>query len=540
MFRGSTVFAVAAFAAAVCLGNPADAGGMFLPGPGAITTSRAGAAVASADTGEAIAVNPAGLAKTSGITITLSAAAVDYAMTFQRRGTYDDIPNIDLPYEGQPYPLVEDGSTAAFGVGGFQPIPVIAVTTELGAVPNLRLAVGTFTPNSYPFRQLCTRQPGGACEKYEHNGDPNVAPNPGRYDVVTREAVLFMPTLAASYRILPNLDVGARFGWGISSVKSSVHVWSAPGNVVEDVGGDGLLEVSGNDNFVPSYGAGFSFRPTPAIEIAGNYNSEVFIGAKGTAKTTLGPRSGSSGLQVMVVPLPDEFARCAPGGQIGALKACVSAELPRSATLGGRYKFLGASGEERGDIELDVGWENWSSSASSNYQVTIDSEIVTEGGGGFSIKQNFVRHGFQDVFNARLGGSWRFAAGDNTVIARGGVGHDTAAAKPGWMRADVDGAARTTLTAGAGFRTQRFQIDAGFGVVLEGSNDNPGDCNPISSLPQELGCNRDGAQDPIDQRQGPDPINPLVVPEQQLQAPINQGVFESRYLLLMLGATAWF
>jgi hypothetical protein len=72
MIRWVAVFAVAA----LCVGN-AVAGGMYLPGPGAVTTSRAGAAVASTDTGEAIAINPAGLAKTFGTTITLSAAFID-------------------------------------------------------------------------------------------------------------------------------------------------------------------------------------------------------------------------------------------------------------------------------------------------------------------------------------------------------------------------------------------------------------------------------------------------------------------------------
>ena len=52
----------------------AEAGGLLLPGSGAISTSRAGAAVASADDGEALALNPAGLAKAKGTTITASAA----------------------------------------------------------------------------------------------------------------------------------------------------------------------------------------------------------------------------------------------------------------------------------------------------------------------------------------------------------------------------------------------------------------------------------------------------------------------------------
>ncbi|MBA2541700.1 MAG: outer membrane protein transport protein, partial [Deltaproteobacteria bacterium] len=288
----------AGFLAITAAANHAAAGGMFLPGPtGAISTTRAGAAVASSDTGEALAANPAGLSKTHGTTITLSMAFIDYAMKFQRAGTYDDVPDIDLPYEGQPYPLVEDGSKAAVGIGGFQPIPVFAVTTRLAAVPKLTLALGMYSPNSYPFRDMCSRQAGGDCTPYVFNGDPDEAPNPARYDVITRKATLFTPTLGASYRVLPNLDVGARFGWGFAKVNSSVNIWAAPGNLVEDVGGDGLLTLKAKDNFVPSYGVGFAYRPTPTIELAGVYNSEVVIDARGTAATELGPRSGASGLE---------------------------------------------------------------------------------------------------------------------------------------------------------------------------------------------------------------------------------------------------
>jgi long-subunit fatty acid transport protein len=526
------------FVVLTCAAGTASAGGLYLPGSGAISTSRAGAAIASTDTGEAIGLNPAGLGKTTGSTVTISLALIDYALTFQRRGTYDAIPNVDLPYEGQAYPLVEDASEPSTGIGQFQPIPVVAVTSDLGGrVPNLRVAAGLYAPNSYPSRELCTHRANGTCAKEDFNGDPNQPPSPARYDVVSREAVLLMPTIAASYRVMPNLDVGARFGWGFADAKSAIHLWSAPANVVEDVGGDSLLRVNGKDNFVPSYGLGFTFRATPQIEVAGVYNSEVSIDAKGTAATQLGPRSGS-GVAVMVEPIPDEFAACAKGGVVGAFKACITAQLPRSAIVGGRYKFLGANDEERGDIELNVGWENWGNKAASDYRVVIDSEIVTAMGGGFAIKQNAVRHGFQDVFNARLGGSWRIPLGENVLVARGGISYDTAAAKEGWQRADLDGAARTTMTAGAGFRTSRMQIDAGFGFVMEGEINNPGTCNPTDPL--ATGCNGDGVQAPLEDRQGPDPINPLVVSEQQLQAPVNQGVFNSHYVMFMLGATTWF
>src|SRR5689334_6757459 len=86
----------------------AHAGGLFLPGSGAISTSRAGAAIASTDDGEALGINPAGLAKTKGTTITLSAALIQYSMQFTRTGTYDPQPDPDQTYAGSPYATVKN------------------------------------------------------------------------------------------------------------------------------------------------------------------------------------------------------------------------------------------------------------------------------------------------------------------------------------------------------------------------------------------------------------------------------------------------
>src|SRR5688572_3373927 len=103
----------------------AHAGGLFLPGSGATSTSRAGAAVASADDGEALSINPAGLAKTTGTTITISTTFIRYFMEFTRRGNYDTTSNGD-PYEGMPYPTIENDPKPPLGIAKFQPIPVVA------------------------------------------------------------------------------------------------------------------------------------------------------------------------------------------------------------------------------------------------------------------------------------------------------------------------------------------------------------------------------------------------------------------------------
>src|SRR4051812_34558034 len=134
---------------------PATAGGLLLPGSGAISTSRAGAAVASTDDGEALSVNPAGLAKTNGWTITVSTAFIRYFMSFSRRGTYDNSADITAGYEGQPYGTVTNDPDPELGVAKFQPIPVVAVVWDLnGKVPNLRLAAGLYAPSAYPFRNM--------------------------------------------------------------------------------------------------------------------------------------------------------------------------------------------------------------------------------------------------------------------------------------------------------------------------------------------------------------------------------------------------
>src|SRR6478672_9504728 len=95
---------------ALLVSVPAHAGGLFVPGSGAVSSARAGAAVASVDDGEALSINPAGLAKASGMQVTVAATLIQYYMSFARRGTYDSVgvPGDDRPYEGQPYAVVEN------------------------------------------------------------------------------------------------------------------------------------------------------------------------------------------------------------------------------------------------------------------------------------------------------------------------------------------------------------------------------------------------------------------------------------------------
>ena len=534
---------------ALCLvPGAATAGGLFLPGSGAVSTSRAGAAVASAEGGEALGLNPAGLAKSKGTSITLSMAIIDYAMEFNRRGTYDAIADEALPYEGAAFPTVRNDASPSLGIGSFQPIPVIAIVSDLGdAVPCLTVAAGLYAPNAYPFRDLCTEGPSG-CQKYTFNGDFNAPPPPSRYDVMYQEASVILPSIAAAYRITDQLDVGARFSAGFGHIKSTVALWGALNNYEEYVKKDGVIAIDAKDNFVPAFGLGATFRPTPAIELAANFSSQASINAKGDGLNQLGPAATLNDNPIVILPTDDAAARCATGGTRAAQKACVELALPMTATVGGRYKFFRANGAPAGDIELNVGWENWSAERATDYRVVVDGDVYLVDANGaenyaVSLKDSFVRHGFKDVFTARLGGSYHAPMNNADLIVRGGFGFDTGAAKAGWLRADVDGMARATATLGIGYKAKRWEVNIGGGAVFDLAGDVSGTCNPTGpsgGTGATFGCGPGGTEQDVDDRSGPDPITPVLDRENQAESPVNQGTYSGRYLLFMLGASTWF
>lgn len=563
----------------------AHAGGLFLPGSGATSTSRAGAAVASADDGEALSVNPAGLAKSRGTSLTFSIALIRYFMEFTRRGQYDTASDFDYDYAGQDYPTVENDPKPPLGIGKYQPIPVIAVVTDLGGrLTNARLALGLYAPNGYPFRDMT------AGYKFPVAGDPNAdlttPPPPSRYDILTQESRMLLPSIAAAYRLSPKLDIGARFTAGSVVSKSVVAVWGTPFNVEESVRQDNLFTAEVKDNFIPGFGLGFNYRPTPNLEIGFNYSSSLVVKAKGNASSIKAPGVSADR---EVGPVPDDIASCARGGKgivtgdaVDAQKACVSLQLPRTATLGARYKILDKAYREKADIEVNVNWENWGKTCDvdpvtgqftdlectspGQYRIVLDAGLYTNGNFAQPIEKNYVNYGLKDTYSFRLGGSYHifrspvsidpmspnegppFDAAPprgSEIILRGGIAYDTAAAKTGWLRSNFDGAARLTTTLGAAFRTRRYEFNVGGGYVYEGTNTNPGaspdgsDCNPTLAA-GNLGCAGTNQDRPINERQGPDPTNPLLQPPFQAENPYNQGSYKSHYILLMFGVTTWF
>jgi len=231
-----------------------------------------------------------------------------------------------------------------------------------------------------------------------------------------------------------------------------------------------------------------------------------------------------------------------------------------TATVGGRYKLHDGAGKAKGDVELQIGWEHWGAKCDynkdptclnpSDFHVTVDGMVTTptSPGAGIPLKPNLVQHGLQDTYSVRVGGSYVIPMDANSVVVRGGLGYDTAAAKTGWERADLDGAARTMIALGGSYKLPKWSIDAGFSVILEGTRTNNRNCNPNAN-PGMAGCNGNGAEGAVDGydggvtgpvRQGPDPINPILAANVQTENPVNQGTFSSHYLMFMIGASTRF
>lgn len=507
----------------------AHGGGLLLPGSGPVSTARAGASVASIDDPSAIGVNPAGLASVKGTMLHVGSALIGYHLTFNRAGAYEQDPDHDFTWEGQDYAPVSDSSKPAIGIGEFQAVPVIAIAHQLKQVPGLVIAGGIFAPNAYPIRSMAAGYDLATQES-------TVAPPPTRYDVLEQTAAVVLPTIAVAYRPIDKLDVGARFSSGFGEIDATTHVW-ALNNLVEWPGKDGRFHVTASDAFIPQFALGVRYRPTPNLEVGATWESAAEFDGRGTGESHVGSGGDITGMgtPAVIIPSPAGTEICEAGGSVDALRACVKFQVPQHAALGARYVVRDASGNQVADIEANVQWEEWS--AASIQEVKVDGWASIDGTtANLPLNVTNIRHNFQDTYSVRLGGSYQRVMGPGLVTFRAGGAYDTAAAKEGWERADIDGAARFTVAAGASLTLERVRFDVGGGIVHEGTRTQGIGCNPTV---QGRGCDG-GTPLPQDDRSGPDPAQPLSDSGAQQTSPFNEGALSSGYGLLLLGVSTWF
>lgn len=518
---------VVSIAASLVVGSgAASAGGIIVPGFGSQAQPRAGAFVAKADDPTALYYNPAGFARQRGTRLHLGFNLIDFDQRFQRAGAYE-APGGDEPdpaWTGDPYPEVENQAEPAIGLGGFQAVPTLALATDLGGRSPVVFGLGLVAEHGYPNRDYGALGSGSTFE------DPDNPPPPQRYDVLSSEVTVVFPSLAAAYSF-GDLDVGVRASWGVAHLKGVTDVWALR-NYEEDHHADARVSLDAKDSFVPAAQIGVLYRPHPTIEIGAQYTTKRSIAAKGEGQAPLGDHAELAGEQDFIAPITGPDAQCADGGTLTRLKACVDLAVPQTATLGVRYVMRDGAGRERGDVELDVQWEDWSDA--SDVRVLFDGR---SGLTGLILNETFSRHGFRDTYSVRLGGAYGIPVGDDLLAVRAGVAHDTAAAPVSWTRTDLDGMARTTFGLGLGYDLGKVRFDLGGGYVHEGVRAVTNACNPVTADP---GCAGSGMETPVDEREAPDPVQPGSGPKNQVESPYNAGTYRQHYVLVSLGATYLF
>jgi long-chain fatty acid transport protein len=193
----------------------ARANGLEIPENGTEVMGRAGAWTAKADNPLAGALNPAGLAGQPTALI-LNANITYQSMCFEKAGVYPT-PSANGGtkwesggYEGQPYPKV----CKANGFGDLNVVPQIgfnyAVNSKLGIA-----LLPLWTPSGTGSAKWPTEvnMPGGG-----------TAPSPSRFLLVSKDAKIIMPTLAAGYEVARGLRFGAGFQWVITDVQVDPHL----------------------------------------------------------------------------------------------------------------------------------------------------------------------------------------------------------------------------------------------------------------------------------------------------------------------------
>lgn len=507
--------------------NTSEAGGTAIPGYGSQAQPRAGAFVAKADDPSAIFHNPAGLAKLSGTIIQLGINLINFSQTFQRSGSYDQCtddkcPVGGVPYAGQGYAPVENTAHGAVHIGDFAVVPLLSVVSDLGLDLPIVFAAGVFAPSVGSVDRDINSD-------YLIQANSNTPPPPNRYDILKQEVAVLFPSVAAGYKLNDQFSFGARISWGFGNVKGSSSTWGQR-NYEEWEGFDAVYSVDASDSFIPAFGFGVLYQPRPNVELGFNYRSSASMGAQGTGITTTGSGLLLGGIDPLSPKTED--LKCNSGGTVAAFAGCVELELPRMASLGGRYFWLDAKGREKADIELDVQWENWSSASDLVNIVDAKTDAAKEG-----IPGSTIRHGFKDVFSFRLGGSYSIPLDKNTLSIRAGIAHDTETAETSWTRLDQDGFARTTAGLGLAFDIPGWRIEFSGGSVFEGTRVvDHGGCNPTDS---NIGCSGN-FEDPPANRNAPDPAQPTNEGQFQTQSPFNAGTYTQSYLFLGGGLTAWF
>lgn len=380
--------------------KPAAAGGFDeLPDQGAEALGRGGTFTAKADDATALYYNVAGLARQRGTRIQLTTNVHFNTLTFQRAGSYPDEKTDATPWGGTPFPLVEDKSNPFL-------LPMLLVTTDLGLFDRLTFGLGIYGP---------------AATDHLFQTGVDGKPSPARYDAGgASENVILFPTLAAGYRLTPQIDIGAALHVVPAALDTASTVFADSGSCpnVEAFSCDGLgiLRASG---LSATGSVGVLARVAPSIQLGAQLRGPTMLTASGELTQRLG------------------------GAELPPSQADVELGLPPVLRVGARY--IGMDGKvERYDVELDGTYEAWGA-------YLHDAPIVrtTIAGQPRTLSQAFL---WQDTFSVRLGGAYNISLGSDRLTIRGGTFYDSPTTSDADTKPGANTMAKIAGTVGVGFK----------------------------------------------------------------------------------------
>jgi long-chain fatty acid transport protein len=368
----------------------ARAAGLYFSDRGVRPMGRAGAFVAGADDLNSIWYNPAGLAD-AGTSFLFDASYLRFSVDYTRELQVVDAGGA---YQRFASPTVTGGTP-------FLPIPTIAASYAFGSRKEWTMAAGVFAPYI-------------ALTAYPPTVDGQ--PSPARYSLGSYNgSIAAMPGVWLAYKPIEQLRIGLGALAFVGKFQSTITFNANPQDRLlgapEAPEYDANAQLDISPIFAPSANGGVTFVPDDAIRFGVSGQLPIVISSPAT----------------ITMQMPSDVVF--DGASQDGTHAHVRFILPAIVRAGIEVRPI-----DELRIELAYVREFWSEQQS--IQITPEGMSI-DGIAGMPPKVNIppitMPRGFVDSNSFRLGGEYRFTAGDYHLGARWGVSYESSAVPPAYL-----------------------------------------------------------------------------------------------------------
>ena len=379
------------------------AAGFFYPVQGGVPMGRGGTGAAGADDLSAVILNPAGLASLTGVRLQGELSSAWQPIDFTRAG------NCGV----RPCATVSNSSGAFLNT-------LSGVSVALR--PGLVVAAAVYGPPSMGR---------------ENFPDPRVVPAltqaPQRYSLISENNLVVFPGVAAGWRALDWLDVGAvvQLRYFRARQVQTIYSLGGIGGEITDLDAVSTADATDSARFV--FGFGAIARPFPGLSVGLSARPGAPVHATGTLDVKLPP-----------------FATAA-GASVSGREMRLDLSLPPEARLGVRY--------DRGPLSVlfDLTWENWG--VVPGMTVTPTDIVIHQGGADTRVGPITIPRRWQAAWTGRLGGEYELYSW--LKIRAGGL-YESSAIPDETLQIDFASLSRLAATAGATARWRALSLTAGY------------------------------------------------------------------------------